>query len=109
MRDFILWSAEALGIELEFEGTGVEEVGRIVGFSGEGYTALSIGDIIVRIDPYYNRPAEVETLLGDPAKAKRILGWEPSISAKEMCKEMVLNDLRQARETKLIQTNQLEE
>ena len=105
VREFILWSAEALGIELQFEGIGVEEVGRIVGFSGEGYEALSIGDIIVRIDPHYYRPAEVETLLGDPSKAKLKLGWEPLISTKEMCQEMVANDLKEVMETKLIQDN----
>lgn len=103
VREFILWSAEALGIKLEFDGAGVEEVGRIVGFYGEEYEDLAVGDIIVRIDPHYYRPAEVDTLLGDPTKAKRKLGWEPTITAREMCKEMIQNDLREARDVKLIQ------
>tara|TARA_B100000242_G_scaffold294365_1_gene276789 strand:+ start:3217 stop:4335 length:1119 start_codon:yes stop_codon:yes gene_type:complete len=107
VREFILWTAKALGIELEFEGTGLEEIGRIVGFSGEGYETLSIGDIIVRIDPHYYRPAEVETLLGDPSKAKQKLGWEPLISAQEMCQEMVAHDLKEVMKKKLIQTNNL--
>ena len=97
----------ALGIKLEFEGAGEEEVGRVIGFSGERYEPLSIGDVIVRIDPHYYRPAEVETLLGDPSKAKIKLGWEPLISTKEMCKEMVAADLKEVMETKLIQENNL--
>ena len=68
---------------------------------------MSIGDIIVRIDPHYYRPAEVETLLGDPSKAKQKLGWEPLISAQEMCQEMVAHDLKEVMKKKLIQTNNL--
>ena len=96
VRDFIAWSAQELGVELAFEGRGVEEVARVVSLQGEHAPALKVGDIIVKVDSRYFRPAEVETLLGDPTKAKDKLGWVPEITAQEMCAEMVLEDLRQA-------------
>lgn len=96
VREFIAWSAQELGIELAFEGQGVEEVARVVSLQGEHAPALKLGDIIVKVDSRYFRPAEVETLLGDPSKAKDKLGWVPEITAQEMCAEMVLEDLRQA-------------
>ena len=71
VRQFILWSAMELGISLEFKGSGLDEVGIVTGVSGNNSPAISEGDVIVRIDPNYFRPAEVETLLGDPSKAKR--------------------------------------
>lgn len=92
VRQFIVWSANALGIELLFEGTGVNEVGVVVGIRGDMVPAVKVGDVIVRIDPRYFRPTEVETLLGDPSKAKQKLGWVPEISVQEMCREMVAHD-----------------
>ncbi|HSD39909.1 MAG TPA: GDP-mannose 4,6-dehydratase [Rhodocyclaceae bacterium] len=102
VRQFIGWSAEHLGIQLRFEGGGVDEVGIIESITGDKAPALKVGDIVVRIDPRYFRPAEVETLLGDPSKAKAKLGWVPEITVQEMCKEMVAADLEAARRHALL-------
>lgn len=96
VRQFIQWSAAELGIQLEFEGSGVGETARVASVDGDKAPAVKPGDIIVRIDPRYFRPAEVETLLGDPAKAKQRLGWVPEVSVHQMCAEMVANDHREA-------------
>ena len=96
VRDFINWAAEDLGVTLAFSGDGIEEIGLVTAITGDNAPGLSIGDIIVKVDPRYFRPAEVETLLGDPAKAKANLGWEPEISAREMCAEMIAADLAAA-------------
>ncbi len=93
VRQFIHWSAAELGITLRFEGQGVDERAIIEQIRGDKAPALKPGDIIVRVDPRYFRPAEVDTLLGDPAKAKAKLGWTPEITAQEMCSEMVAQDL----------------
>mgnify|MGYP000276401503 CR=1 FL=1 len=66
---------------------------------------ISEGDVIVRVSSRYFRPAEVETLLGDPAKAKQILGWVPEITVEQMCAEMVSHDLNQARKNALLKQN----
>lgn len=97
VRDFIRWSAEELGISLRFEGKGLQEVGIVDSLDGEGAACVSVGDTIVRIDPRYFRPAEVETLLGDPTEAHDKPGWEPVITAREMCAEMVAEDLKIAK------------
>ena len=97
VRDFINWSAAELGLTLEFSGKGVNEVATIVAIEGDLSPALKTGDIVMRIDPKYFRPAEVETLLGDPTKAKEKLGWVPEITAQEMCSEMILEDHKAAR------------
>lgn len=102
VRQFIEWSAAELGITLRFEGEGVEEVGIVESISGDKAPALSPGVVVLRIDPKYFRPAEVETLLGSPAKAKEKLGWEPQITAREMCAEMVASDLKTAERTRLL-------
>lgn len=97
VRQFITWTAAELGITLEFKGTGVDEHAVVVAIDGDNVPALKVGDVVVRIDPRYFRPAEVETLLGDPAKAKEKLGWVPEITAQEMCAEMVREDLKSAK------------
>lgn len=102
VREFIRWSAAELGITIEFNGTGVEEVGVVSDVTGDAAPAVRVGDTIVRVDPRYFRPAEVETLLGDPSKAKSKLGWIPEISAQEMCAEMVAEDLKTARRHALL-------
>jgi GDPmannose 4,6-dehydratase len=94
VRQFIEWSAANLGMELQWQGQGVNEVG----YWNDGARSRPI----VRIDPRYFRPAEVETLLGDPTKAKQKLGWTPEISAQEMCREMVEHDLAQAQQHALL-------
>ena len=108
VREFITWTANALGIEIEFNGTGVEEVGVVTDIVGDLAPNVSLGQQIVKIDPRYFRPAEVETLLGDPTKAKVELGWEPTISAKEMCEEMVAEDLKSAKRLALLSEHDLE-
>jgi GDPmannose 4,6-dehydratase len=93
VRQFINWTAEALGIQLQWKGEGIKEV------------AYWNEKPIVRIDPRYFRPTEVETLLGDPSKAKQKLGWIPEITAQEMCIEMVGHDLAQAKQHALLKAN----
>jgi len=105
VREFITWAAEDLGITLTFEGEGVSEIARIVSVKGDKAPAVSPGQTIVRIDPKYFRPAEVETLLGDPAKAKARLGWEPEITARAMCAEMVEEDLKTAQRHAFLKSN----
>lgn len=102
VRTFIKWSAEELGIKLRFEGNGVDEVGIVESVTGDNAPAVKAGDTIVRIDPRYFRPAEVETLLGDPSKAKQQLGWTPQITVQEMCAEMIQEDLKAAKRHALL-------
>lgn len=102
VREFIKWSAGELGITLRFEGQGVDEVAVIDSIDDEDAPALSVGDVVVRVDPRYFRPAEVETLLGDPSKAKEKLGWTPEITTQEMCAEMVADDLKTAKRHALL-------
>ncbi len=108
VREFITWSAAELGIGLEFSGEGVDEVAKVASIEGDEAPALNVGDVILRIDPRYFRPAEVETLLGDPTKAREALGWEPEITAREMCAEMVASDLREAKRHALLKLHGLE-
>lgn len=102
VREFISWSAKELGITLRFEGSGVDEVGIVESVSGDNAPAVKVGDVIVKIDPRYFRPAEVETLLGDPSRAKEKLGWTPEITVQEMCREMVQEDLKVAKRHALL-------
>ena len=108
VREFIRWSAQELGIELEFSGKGINEVATVAVISGDKAPALKVGDVIMRIDPRYFRPAEVETLLGDPSKAREKLGWEPEITAREMCAEMVAADLKEAQRHAFLKANGFE-
>lgn len=102
VRQFIEWSAAELGITLEFTGEGTDEVATVAAIEGDKAPALKVGDVILRIDPRYFRPAEVETLLGDPAKAKAKLGWTPEITVQEMCAEMVAEDLKVAQRSRVL-------
>ena len=108
VREFIRWSAKELGITLEFSGDGLDEVATIAAIDGDDAPALNVGDVIVRIDPRYFRPAEVDTLLGDPTKAREKLGWEPEITAQEMCAEMIASDLKEAKRHALLKSHGLE-
>ena len=105
VREFIAWTARELGIELEFSGEGVDEIATAVSVTGDKAPAVRAGDVVMRIDPRYFRPAEVETLLGDPAKAKAKLGWVPEITAQEMCAEMVEEDLKAAQRHALLKAH----
>jgi GDPmannose 4,6-dehydratase len=105
VRQFIKWSAAELGITLTFEGNGVDETAVVASVAGDKAPGLKVGDVIVKIDPRYFRPTEVETLLGDPSKAKQKLGWVPEITVQEMCREMVAFDLAQAEKHALLKVN----
>jgi len=102
VRDFIVWSARELGIELEFRGNGVDEIALVSSIDGNEAPGVCVGDVIVKVDDRYFRPAEVETLLGDPSKAKSKLGWLPEITTQQMCSEMVSEDLKEAKRKKLL-------
>jgi len=108
VREFIRWAAAELGISLDFSGAGLDEVATVTAIEGDKAPALKPGDVIMRIDPRYFRPAEVETLLGDPSKAKRQLGWVPEITAQEMCAEMVAEDHKAARRVALLRSHGLD-
>jgi GDPmannose 4,6-dehydratase len=102
VRQFIEWTATALGMQLRWEGSGVNEVAFCHSRADGDACPL---DPIIRIDPRYYRPAEVETLLGDPSKAKQKLGWVPEITAQDMCTEMVISDLAQVKQHALLKAN----
>ena len=102
VRQFIEWSLAELGITARFEGEGLDERAVVTSITGDKAPALKEGDVIVRVDPRYFRPAEVETLLGDPSKAKEKLGWTPQITVQEMCAEMVAEDLQVAKRYALL-------
>nr|HIL75575.1 GDP-mannose 4,6-dehydratase [Rhodospirillales bacterium] len=105
VREFIVKSARHLGIEIRFEGKGVDEIGIIESITGENASGAKIGQVIFRIDPRYFRPTEVETLLGDPTKAKLKLGWVPEITLDEMIEEMITSDLNEAKQLCLLKTH----
>ena len=102
VRQFVELSAKELGITLEFHGQGENEKGVVTAIEGNKAPKVTVGDTIVAVDPRYYRPAEVETLLGDPTKAKDKLGWVPEITLQEMISEMVAHDLEQARQHALL-------
>lgn len=105
VRQFIDMAAQELGITLRFEGEGVHEQAIVQTVEGDKAPALQPGDVIVKVDPRYFRPTEVETLLGDPANAKAKLGWVPQIALQEMVTEMVASDLIDARRHALLKTH----
>jgi GDPmannose 4,6-dehydratase len=105
VRDFVRMSAAQLGIELRFEGSGLDERGVVTAVTGLDAPALKVGDTVVAIDPRYFRPAEVETLLGDASKARRELGWVPEITVESMCAEMIASDLQEAKRHSLLKSH----
>jgi GDPmannose 4,6-dehydratase len=105
VREFIQWTAAELGITLQFSGSGVDEKAVVKAIVGDKAPALKVGDVVMQIDPRYFRPAEVETLLGDPTKAKQKLGWTPEITAQTMCAEMVAEDLKVAQRTAFLKAH----
>lgn len=105
VREFFTWAASELGMTLEFSGEGVGEIATIVAVTGTKAPAAKPGDVIMRVDPRYFRPAEVNTLLGNPTKARQKLGWAPAISVQEMCAEMVAEDLVVAQRHAFLKAN----
>ena len=105
VRQFIKWSSEELGVTLRFEGAGLDEIAIVEKIMGNNAPGLKVGDVVVRIDPRYFRPAEVDSLLGDPSKAKQKLGWVPEITTQEMCAEMVSEDLKVAKQHSLLKSH----
>ena len=102
VREFIIRSAAQLGITLRFEGAAEKEIAIVAKIVGDKAPAIQVGDVIVKIDPQYYRPTEVETLLGDPSKAKQKLGWTPEITLDQMITEMVTHDLNAAKQLALL-------
>ena len=102
VRQFVEFTAKALGVAIQWEGEGVDECGYVAEITGDNAPALKVGQKIVAVDPRYFRPAEVETLLGDPSSAKTKLGWEPTTTLEEMVAEMVEYDLAQAKQHALL-------
>jgi GDPmannose 4,6-dehydratase len=106
VREFVRMTAREAGIEVEFSGSGEAEIATVTAILDAAKApAAKLGDVIVRVDPRYFRPAEVETLLGDPSKAKAKLGWVPEITVEEMCAEMVASDLDTARQHALLRSH----
>ena len=105
VRQFIDMAAKELGVTLRFEGEGVNEQAIVQSVEGDKAPALKPGQVIVKVDPRYFRPTEVETLLGDPSKAKATLGWVPQIALQEMVTEMVISDLADAQRHALLKTH----
>jgi GDPmannose 4,6-dehydratase len=102
VRQFIVWAATELGITLRFELEGAHEVGIVENIEGDKAPAVQVGRIIVRVDQHYFRPTEVDSLLGDPSKARQELGWAPEITVRQMCAEMAASDLQEARRHALL-------
>lgn len=101
VRQFVEFAAAELGIEVAFEGEGEQEIARVTQVTG-GKAKCKVGDVIVRVDPRYFRPTEVETLLGDPSKAKDKLGWTPKTTLRELVAEMVQADYTAAKRDSLV-------
>tara|TARA_A100001015_G_scaffold313128_1_gene419671 strand:+ start:237 stop:1364 length:1128 start_codon:yes stop_codon:yes gene_type:complete len=108
VRQFVELSAKELGITLRFEGEGVNEKGIVDSVESDKTPAIKTGDVILQIDQRYFRPTEVETLLGDPTKARKILGWTPEITVQEMCAEMMAEDLKIAQRNVLFKQHGLD-
>lgn len=105
VREFVRIAALELGVTLDFSGEGVDEIATVASISGDNAQALKLGDVIVKVEPRYFRPAEVETLLGDPRKAKEKLGWVPEITVEQMCAEMVAHDLNKAKQHVILKSH----
>ncbi len=102
VRQFVEFTAKELGITVDFQGEGEQEIGVVASVADPATARCKVGDVIVRVDPRYYRPTEVETLLGDPTKAKQKLGWEPKITLQELVTEMVQSDYQAAKRDALV-------
>jgi GDPmannose 4,6-dehydratase len=104
VRQFVEMTAKELGIELAFEGDGEQEIARVTALNNPELKC-KIGDVVVRVDPRYFRPTEVETLLGDPTKAKQKLGWSPTTSLQQLVSEMAQSDFVSAKRDSLVKAH----
>ena len=102
VKDFVYHSFRTLGVELEFKGSGVDEIAVVASIDTMDELSFKVGDTVLRVDSKYYRPTEVDTLLGDPSFAQEKLGWTPKVTAEELCREMTLSDLRLAKREKFI-------
>lgn len=105
VREFVRMSAEEAGITVEFTGRGVDEIATVIAVDSTKAPGVAVGDVIVKVNPKFFRPAEVETLLGDPTKAKEKLGWVPEITVEEMCHEMIQSDVSIAKQHVLLKSH----
>ena len=105
VRQFLCWAAEACGMTLAFHGEGINETAVVIKCNRALAPLVNVGDVVMRIDPRYFRPSEVDTLLGDATKARVKLGWYPQISAQQTCEEMVEADLAAARQQAFLRAN----
>ena len=101
MRQFVERAGAELGIDIAFSGTGSAEIGTVRAVTGER-ARCKVGDVIVKVDPRYFRPTEVETLLGDPTKAREKLGWVPTTTFAQLVSEMVESDYSSASRDELV-------
>lgn len=102
VRQFVEFACNELGIDITFSGEGDQEIGTVTGISDTERAFCKIGDVIVKVDPRYYRPTEVETLLGDPTRAKEKLGWSPKTTLRELVAEMVEADYQSAKRDSLV-------
>ena len=105
VREFVRLSALELGLEIEFQGVGIDEIGIVSSIKGTLAPSISLGDVVIRVNPQYFRPSEVKTLLGDSTKAKELLGWVPEITLKEICAEMIAHDVDKAKQKSLLMSH----
>lgn len=109
VREFVRWAAAEAGMDVEFRGDGIDEEAVVTEVRGVAGEHVAVGSVIARVDPAYFRPAEVETLLGDPSRARDELGWTPTVTAQEMCAEMVQSDLQDARRRALLKEHGMQQ
>lgn len=105
VRDFIRIAAAEIGVKLTFSNSGIDEIATVTARNPELAPSISLGDVIIRIDPRYFRPAEVETLLGNAENAKQKLGWQPDVSVRQLCGEMMAHDIDIARREALLKSH----
>jgi GDPmannose 4,6-dehydratase len=108
VREFIVMSCKELGIEIQFTGTGLNEKGVVISIDKKITPSLKVNDVIVKIDKKYFRPSEVDSLLGDPSKAKKELNWMPKISLEDLCKEMIEEDYNKTKQKILLKESGFE-
>lgn len=104
VRQFVDFAAKELGMDIKFTGDGEQEIGTVVNVVDPSKAKCKVGDVVVRVDPRYYRPTEVETLLGDPSKAKEKLGWTPKTTLQELVSEMVAADYQAAKRDHLVKS-----